>query len=284
MSGTGPSKLTAAVRVVVFLVLAFVTQALVFVALQWLGPLIASGLGIFAGGAVATVFALRIYERGGLADIGLTGHSWAARHMFTGTGLGAAAAVFAAGFPVLIGKAHFVPNPEFPFSPGGIVLVAVILLFAALGEELVFRGYPFQLLAGRFGTYQFLLPSAVLFAAAHSMNLSSGNLALFNTFLWGVVLGYAVVRSGDLWVATGLHFGWNVTLPLFGVNLSGFTMGLTGYSLEWRASELWSGGSYGPEASLLTTLLLPVLFFSLHRVPLRRQPLKLMPHEEESPE
>lgn len=276
--------MTAAVRVAVFLVLAFVTQAVVFMVLQWLGPLIASGLGIFAGGAVATVFALRIYERGGLADIGLTGHNWAARHMLTGAGLGAAAAVFVTGFPLLIGKAHFVPNPEFPFSPGGIVLVSVILLFGALGEELVFRGYPFQLLAGRFGIYQFLLPSAVLFAAAHMMNLSSGHLALFNTFLWGVVLGYAVVRSGDLWVATGLHFGWNVTLPLFGVNLSGFTMGLTGYSLEWRASELWSGGSYGPEASALTTLLIPVLFYALHRVPLRRQTLKLMPQEEESPE
>jgi hypothetical protein len=54
-------------------------------------------------------------------------------------------------------------------------------------------------------------------------------------------------------------------------------MGLTGHSLEWRASELWSGGSYGPEASVLTLLAVVALFFALHRVPLSQQRLPLMP-------
>jgi uncharacterized protein len=284
MTGAAPTPLITAVRVVVFLFLAFFLQAVFYWLLQWLGPLIAAGLGIFGGGAVATVLALRLYEGGTLADIGLGGHAAVWRHLGVGVILGIVPAIFVTGFPLLIGKAHFVPAPEYPFSPGGILLVSIILLFGALGEEMVFRGYPFQFLAGRMGTYQILLPASVLFAAAHGMNLSAGKLSLFNTFLWGVVLGYAVIRSGDLWVATGIHFGWNVTLPLFGVNLSGFTMGLTGYTLEWRASELWSGGSYGPEAGLLTTIVVPVLFYALHRAPVSRQPLKLMPHEEEPTE
>jgi membrane protease YdiL (CAAX protease family) len=284
MNPVPPSHLTIGVRVVVFLVLSFFLQGVSYALLQLLGPLVASGIGIFAGGAVATVLALRIYDRGGLGDIGLSWHSWAARHSLTGAGLGAATAILITGIPLLIGKARFVPAPDFPFSAGALVLVPVILLFAALGEEMVFRGYPFQLLAGRYGTYAVLLPFSVVFAAAHSGNLNASKMAMVNTFLWGVVLGYAVIRTGDLWLATGIHWGWNVTLPLLGVNLSGFTMGMTGFQLEWRASDLWSGGAYGPEGSVLSALFVPALLFALHRVPLRRQQLKLMPLEEEAAE
>ena len=48
--------------------------------------------------------------------------------------------------------------------------------------------------------------------------------------LFGVLFGYAYLRTSALWLPIGLHFGWNVVLPLFGANLSGFTMGVTGYS------------------------------------------------------
>ena len=281
------SHLIAGVRVVVFLALAYTIQFAGFLLLQPFGLFIGATLGAFAGGSVATVLALRIYHQGALHDIGLTWHPAAGRHFGIGFLLGASAAIFVVGFPLLIDKAYFVPAPDYPFSVSGLLLVAIVLLFGALGEELIFRGYPFQLLGGRYGTFQILLPAAVLFASAHAGNLNSSPLALFNTFLWGVVLGYSLLRSGDLWLPTAIHFGWNFTLPLFGVNLSGFRMGLTGRTLEWRASELWSGGSYGPEASVLTLLVVIALFFALHRVPLVRHRLPLMPDliedEEEEP-
>ncbi len=283
-----PSHLMAGVRVVVFLFLAYAIQFVGFLALQPFGMFIGATLGAFAGGALATVLALRIYQFGALPDIGLAWHSAAARHFGIGVLLGAAAAIFVVGFPWLIDKAYFVPSKEYPFSLSGVFMVGIVLLFGALGEELIFRGYPFQMLAGRYGTFQILLPAAVLFAAAHAGNLNSSPLALFNTFLWGVLLGYSLLRSGDLWLPTAIHFGWNFTLPLFGVNLSGFRMGLTGHTLEWRASELWSGGDYGPEGSVLTLLVVVVLFFTLHRMPLVQQRLPLMPDlfqevEEEDP-
>jgi len=277
-SAPAPSHLIAGVRVAVFLFLAYTIQFVAFVILQPFGIFIGATLGAFAGGALATVLALRIYQFGALPDIGLAWHSAARRHFLIGMLLGAGAAIFVVGFPWLIDKAYFVPSPEYPFSLPGMMLVGIVLLFGALGEELIFRGYPFQMLAGKYGTFQILLPAAVLFAAAHAGNLNSSPLALFNTFLWGALLGYSLLRSGDLWLPAAIHFGWNFTLPLFGVNLSGFRMGLTGHTLEWRASELWSGGSYGPEASVLTLLAVIALFFALHRVPLSRQRLPLMPH------
>ncbi|MFN0104534.1 MAG: lysostaphin resistance A-like protein [Bryobacteraceae bacterium] len=281
MSGPAPmpaaSHLVAGVRVVIFLAFAYTIQFIAFLLLQPFGLFVAATMGAFAGGSLATVLALRIYQFGTLPDIGLAWHRGAGRHVMIGMLLGAGAAVFVVGFPLLIDKAYFVPAPEYPFSPPGMLLVGIVLLFGALGEELIFRGYPFQMLAGKYGTFQILLPAAVLFAVAHAGNLNSSPLALFNTFLWGVLLGYSLLRSGDLWLPTAIHFGWNFTLPLFGVNLSGFRMGLTGHSLEWRASHLWSGGSYGPEASILTLLAVIALFFALHRVPLVRQRLPLMP-------
>jgi hypothetical protein len=58
----------------------------------------------------------------------------------------------------------------------------------------------------------------------------------------------------------GLHFGWNFTLPLFGVKVSGLRMKVTGYEMSWTAGSLWSGGVYGPEASVLTSVVLIGLF------------------------
>jgi hypothetical protein len=60
-------------------------------------------------------------------------------------------------------------------------------------------------------------------------------------------------------------------LPLFGVNLSGLTIEVTRYYYKWDLSSLWSGGAYGPEGGLLTTIFAGLLFVALYRVPLRPQ-------------
>jgi hypothetical protein len=36
--------------------------------------------------------------------------------------------------------------------------------------------------------------------------------------------------------------------------------------LRWRTEDLWSGGAYGLEGGLFTTLLVIALFFLLYRV------------------
>ena len=163
-----------------------------------------------------------------------------------------------------------------PANLRSLLFVSAMLAFGAVGEELLFRGYGFQLLLRHAGPFATILPVAVLFAAAHSANLNSTPFGLVNTFLWGLVLGFAVIRSGDLWLAIGLHFGWNWSLPLFGVNLSGFKMSVSGYVLQWNAGDLWSGGEYGPEASVLTFAMMPLLAAALWFMPVVTQRLKLV--------
>jgi hypothetical protein len=74
------------------------------------------------------------------------------------------------------------------------------------------------------------------------------------------------LRTRALWLPIGMHFGWNVAMPFLGENLSGFTMGMTGYELHWRTDVLWSGGAYGLEGGLLTTGVVAGLFVLLYRV------------------
>src|SRR5688500_4719543 len=88
------SHLVAGTRVVVFLVLAYSIQFIAFLFLQPFGIFVGATLGSFAGGALATVLALRIYQFGALPDIGLAWHHAAGRHILIGILLGAGGAVF----------------------------------------------------------------------------------------------------------------------------------------------------------------------------------------------
>jgi membrane protease YdiL (CAAX protease family) len=116
----------------------------------------------------------------------------------------------------------------------------------------------------------------VLFGALHASNPHVTNLGLANTAGFGMLFGYAFLRSRDLWLPFGLHFGWNFTLPFFGTSVSGIRIGVTGYELQWKAGALWSGGEYGPEASILTSVVLLLLWVFLWKAPVRPQPNLLL--------
>jgi len=265
------SKLGPVLKVFVFTLLAWFGLQIFSLLLSPLQTLIQATLHVFFAAAVASAITLRIYERGKLSDIGLQWNKLSARNLGIGLSSGIGAALLVTAVPLLVGAATLKPQPELPFNFGSIVFVSILLLFGAIGEEILFRGYAFQILITMMGRYATLLPGAVIFAAAHTGNLNSGWLSLFNTFAMGALLGYAFLRSGDLWLPIGIHFGWNWTLPLLGVNLSGFTMGMTGYSMQWNAGDLWSGAAYGPEAGLVTTMIVPVLAYALYRAPVRKQ-------------
>jgi len=266
-------------RVGVFALIAALGYYFVFpliIALLGAPVFVISTLGTFAAAAVANTLALRIYERGNLSDIGLGWTAASRRNLSLGIlgGLGAALAVVV--LPLVLRLADYQPVPGENLRWPSLLFVSILLLFGAVGEEMLFRGYGFQVLVKGIGPFATVLPIAVLFGLAHSQNLNFGPLALFNTILWGVVLGYAYLRSGDLWLPIGLHFGWNWALPMLGANLSGFTMDVTGYAMHWelagRIGGLLSGGAYGPEGGLLTTAVAIGLFFYVGKAPIRQQP------------
>lgn len=233
---------------------------------ETLGRLAAGAMGVFLAAAVANALTVRVYEGGRLEDVGMGWSGAAPRHLLLGCGAGVLAGVLVSGGLLVFGLVEWKPAPEAGFQLGRLLWVTVLLLFGAVGEELLFRGYGFQILLKAAGPWWIIPLSAGIFGWAHHGNLAASPLGLINTGLWGLVLGYAYFRAGDLWLAIGLHFGWNWILPMMGANLSGFTFSLSGYTMEARGQEMWSGGAYGPEGSLLTTIAAFALGFWLWKV------------------
>ncbi len=263
--------LAAATFVLFYFVL---SQFVVVPALFWLGSgrgfLAAATFSILASAALANWLSLRIYENRSLISIGLWWNRASLENLGFGVlgGFGSACVVLAP--PLMTGAAHFQAIPE-TVGGGTIIYILLVLAAGAAGEEMLFRGYGFQILLAKFGAYTTIVPVGVIFALLHAGNPNVSKLGLANTAGFGILFGYAFLRSRDLWLPIGLHFGWNVTLPLFGVNLSGLRMNVTGHEMVWTAGTLWSGGDYGPEASVLTSAVLLVLFAYLWKAPLRRQ-------------
>jgi len=273
---------TILVRLFVYLVLYFLAAIIAGPILGWIGGYL---LGITVTGLVASgvtnILCLGIFEALRLPDVGLHAGRASWRNLALGLAGGIGSALLVLVPSIGLGAAHFVPvtNPE--AGPGTLAYTAFILLCGATGEELLFRGYGFQLLLRTAGPYIAIIPLGLLFAVLHAFNPSATALSVANTAGFGLLFGYAVFRSRDLWLPIGLHFGWNVTLPLFGVNVSGLKIGVTGHALEWSAGKLWSGGDYGPEASIVTSAVLFVLFVYIHKAPVCRQKSELLDPEGE---
>lgn len=252
----------------VFFILAAVVFGWAFGTLGYLlGTVVTS---ILAAGA-ANWLALRIFEARSLLDAGLWWNRASGQNLLMGVAGGIGAAVLVLAPPLAAGAAYWVPEPAAPPTFGAFLFIAAVLAAGAIGEELLFRGYGFQILLAAAGPYATILPVALVFAVLHGNNPNASWFGLANTAAFGIVFGYAYLRSRDLWLPIGLHFGWNVTLPLFGVNLSGLRMDVTGHEMAWHAGALWSGGAYGPEASILTSGVVVLLFVYVWKAPVRRQ-------------
>ena len=275
-SSPGDTRIGVIIRVsffvaVVVIGLTFLSGLLVAI----FGVIVAGTVGLCATGLLANLLTMRIFDRRALPDIGLPGGSSSAINLGLGILLGGGSAALMLSAPLLAGTGHLVPRAAAEFSWPTVLTYLFALLIAATGEEMIFRGYAFQLLVEKIGPFATVLPVGVIFGFAHAANPNASVLGVLNTILWGILLGYAFLRSHDLWLPIGLHYGWNAVLPLFGVNLSGLTIDVTRYSYRWDLTPLWSGGSYGPEGGLLTTIFAIALFFAILRAPVRVQAARI---------
>lgn len=235
------------------------------------GVLIAASIGLCATALLANLLTMRIFDRRPLMDIGLRLGAISGTNFLFGVLFGGGAAALMLLAPLLAGTGHLVAKQNSAFSWPSLVFYLAILWMAAAGEEMIFRGYAFQLLIEKIGPFATILPTAVVFGFAHASNPAASMLGIVNTILWGILLGYAFLRSHDLWLPIGLHYGWNAVLPLFGVNLSGLTIDVTRYNYRWDLLPIWSGGAYGPEGGLLATVFIVGLFFALRKAPIKPQ-------------
>lgn len=238
---------------------------------QFLGrDMVALTVPRLVAAAISAALAMAIFESRKLSDLGLHWNGNAGHNLVAGTAAGAIGASLLIFPPILFGLAHFEMAPDADATIRGALFTVALLFCGAAGEEIAFRGFPLQILMRGYGSWASILGIGALFGAMHRFNPGATTLSTVNTAGFGILFGIALLRSHDLWLPIGLHFGWNATLPFLGVSLSGFTIRVTEYQLVWKAGVLWSGGSYGPEASLLASLVLIVLACVVWKMPIRR--------------
>lgn len=201
----------------------------------------------------ATWLALRFLDHRRLHDVGLGGGvRTAAVALSKGTGL--AAAIFAAGFVALVatGDARIVAAAP-PWRLLALQAAPAAAL-VALYEELLFRGYPFQVVAQRFGPRPAIVTFALLFGAVHYPNPGVTIAGASVTALWSALLSVMLVRTRSLWTCVGFHFAGNlVQSAILGSSASGMRFGATALTVEY-ASTPFAGFPSGLEAAIPTLL------------------------------
>lgn len=131
----------------------------------------------------------------------------------------------------------------------------ILLLSVGSGyvEEIVVRGILFRILEEGLGTWIALTLTAALFGALHLANPNAGWMgAVTIAATAGVLLAAAYVWTRSLWTAIGIHVAWNFTEGgIFDLPVSGLDR-LSLLRARLQGPELLTGGSFGPEASLIT--------------------------------
>ncbi len=128
----------------------------------------------------------------------------------------------------------------------------------AAGEEALMRGYLFQALAEVWGGGWALWVTSFLFGIVHLGNPNTSWIGLANIMVAGLFLGVIYLKTASLWWATGAHLGWNWAhgfisdLPVSGLELVDTPF----LEPAVRGPEWLSGGAFGPEGSVLATLVL----------------------------
>ena len=147
-----------------------------------------------------------------------------------------------------------------------ILTLLIVFVLVGFGEELLFRGYWLKNLTEGLNFIWAVVVSSLAFSIAHAGNDGFNFPALIGLALAGVFFAYSVQRTGSLWLAIGLHIGWNFFEgPIFGFQVSG----LKAFRLiehQVQGPAIWTGGDFGPEAGLILipALLLGVLLIALY--------------------
>lgn len=148
-------------------------------------------------------------------------------------------------------------------------------------EELLARLILFRLLMRAVGQTPALLLSALAFGAAH---LGNDGATLMSSFAIaveaGLMLAAFFIASGRIWLSVGVHAGWNLAQGgIFGAAVSGFpASGSLLKAVPVHTAPIWlSGGSFGPEASLVAVVVGFSIFLAVMRTRLWSEPARTEP-------
>jgi len=133
------------------------------------------------------------------------------------------------------------------------LLYALAFLTVALFEECTFRGYMQATLAQSIGFWPAAVVLSIWFGGIHLRNTGETIPGALSVACFAMVAAYSLRRTGNLWFAIGMHAAWDwgetflCGVPDSGVTARGHLAASILHGPRWL-----TGGTTGPEASLLT--------------------------------
>ena len=133
-------------------------------------------------------------------------------------------------------------------------------------EEFLCRGFLLQTLKDKTSLGIAIGVSTIMFVVPHWSSLFAeeaiyGIIGIVNMILISIIFSLLTLHYKNIWVACGLHSFWNAILySVLGLNLSGNDETTTAiFNMRSVGKNIWNGGTFGIEASVITTIVL--IFF-----------------------
>lgn len=153
------------------------------------------------------------------------------------------------------------------FFANADILIIILLIggFIVQGatEEILCRGIVLHSLKEKAPLWIAITVSTVMFIIPHWSSLFDGDriygvIGVVNLVLISIIFSLLTIRFKSIWPACGLHSFWNAILYcILGLNLSGKDETVTAiFNMQSVGENIWNGGAYGMEASLITTIVL----------------------------
>jgi len=144
---------------------------------------------------------------------------------------------------------------------------AVMFLFVGLFEEFLLRGYSQFTLARGMGFWPAAIVLSCAFGLIHLKNGGENWRGLLAVIAIGFFFCLTLRRTGNLWFAVGFHSAWDwgetffYSVPDSGIVSPGHLLSSSLHGPDWL-----SGGSVGPEGSVLCFLIIALVWITFARV------------------
>jgi membrane protease YdiL (CAAX protease family) len=211
----------------------------------------------------------RAVQHDGWRLIGFGREAFTLRRIATGLALGTVAVGVPAALLLAVGWLRIEPTAAGHWGQAAFSTL-LLLVPAALWEELAARGYLFALLREKIGARRAVVATSILFGLLHLQNpgVSAQSIALVT--LAGIFLGAILVTTASLYAAWAAHVAWNFVMSgVLHAAVSGLQLPTPSYQTVDAGPDWATGGGWGPEGGLFTAVALLVGIYFMWR-PRRR--------------
>ena len=211
--------------------------------------------------AAVAVLYWKLIEKKPLSEMGLTKRFG---NYFIGVLIGIFLLAVSVAFIVLTGNIEF----QGVFKNANIPIIFLLFggfVIQGATEEFLCRGIVLQTLKEKTSLPIAIAVSTIMFIIPHWSSLFAGEMiygviGVANLVLISIIFSLLTICFKSIWAACGLHSFWNAILySILGLNLSGNDETVTAiFKMQSVGENIWNGGVYGIEASIITTVVLAI--------------------------